>query len=481
MKNNQPVTNTEYVLEETDSIVSKTDLKGVITYINEDFLRISGFQENELIGVSHNIVRHPDMPVEAFGDMWNSLKQNRPWTGLVKNRCKNGDFYWVVANATPIYENGECTGYMSVRSKPTQAQVSAASSAYTLFRNSQVGGLRIKDGQVVKPSPLGKFNVLKESSIKFRIITVLSALSLILLAIGGLGLYGMGQSNASLKTVYEDRTVSMGQISNIQKLLLKNRLRIAASLINPTDDVIQKNTAEVEQNIAEITKIWEVYSSTYLTSEEKAFADKFATDRKQFVVEGLKPAIAALRAKDFKLADKIVVDKIRPLYAPVEEGIQNLMELQLDVAKKEYQESIAHYNRIRIQTIAIIVLGVFLALWAMLTVILGVLRPMQKTVSFLQNIAQGNFNNLIVPERADEIGQLMNGLRSMQISLGFNIAEGTRVANENLRIKIGLDNVSTSVMISDVNRNIIYMNDAVTDLMKSAESDLRKALSLIHI
>jgi methyl-accepting chemotaxis protein len=87
-----------------------THLKGAITYINEDFLRISGFTESELIGQSHNIVRHPDMPVEAFADLWKSLKEHRPWTGFVKNRCKNGDFYWVRANATPIYENGQCVG-----------------------------------------------------------------------------------------------------------------------------------------------------------------------------------------------------------------------------------------------------------------------------------------------------------------------------------------------------------------------------------
>ena len=470
------MTNTEYVLKETDSIVSKTDLKGVVTYINEDFLRISGFQESELIGASHNIVRHPDMPVEAFADMWNSLKQNRPWTGLVKNRCKNGDFYWVVANATPIYESGQCTGFMSVRSKPDQAQISAASAAYTLFKNGQAGRLRIKDGKVVKPNLLEKLNVLKDSSIRVRMITAIVALSLLLLAVGGLGLFGMGQSNASLKEVYEDRTVPMEQISNIQKMLLKNRLNMTDSLITPTGDVIRMNTTEVERNIAEITKTWEVYSASNLAPEEKSLADKFAADRKQFVAEGLKPAIAALRANDIKGADRIVVDKIRPLYVPVEEGIQKLMQWQLEAAQMEYHKSVVHYDSIRNQAITIIGLGALLALWAMFTVIFGVLRPMQKAVGLLQSVAQGNFNNLIVPERADEMGKLMNSVRSMQISLGFNIAEAARIANENLRIKIGLDNVSTSVMISDVNRNIIYMNDAVSELMKTAENDLRKAL-----
>lgn len=116
-----PITKNEYILDETDSIISKTDLNGNITYINEAFLRISGFSKEELIGASHNIVRHPDMPPEAFADLWKTLRAGHTWGGLVKNRCKNGDYYWVQANASPIYENGQIAGYMSVRSKPARA------------------------------------------------------------------------------------------------------------------------------------------------------------------------------------------------------------------------------------------------------------------------------------------------------------------------------------------------------------------------
>ena len=93
MKINLPVTQNEVELRDDTLIVSRTDLKGQITYINKDFLDISGFTEDELIGKAHNIVRHPDMPAEAFADFWTTLKAGRPWTGYVKNRCKNGDFY----------------------------------------------------------------------------------------------------------------------------------------------------------------------------------------------------------------------------------------------------------------------------------------------------------------------------------------------------------------------------------------------------
>jgi methyl-accepting chemotaxis protein len=476
MKNNQPVSNAEYLLKETDSIVSKTDLKGVITYINEDFLRISGFTESELIGVSHNIVRHPDMPVEAFADLWRALKENRPWTGLVKNRCKNGDFYWVVANATPIYENGQCIGYMSVRSKPSQAQIAAASSAYALFRNGHAGSLRIKDGKVVKFSLLGKLNLLKNTSIQVRMVMVLAALSLMMFAIGFMGLYGMGKSNEGLRTVFEDRVVGMEQIGKVQKLLLTNRLRIAGAVMTPTAEMIQKNTAEVEQNFTEITKAWDAYMATYATPEEKILADKFVADRKVFVTEGLKPAIVALRANDITLAEKLVAEKVRPLYVPVGEGIQNLLQLQIDEAQKEYKSSAANYSSIRTQAIVMMVMGALLALWAILTVLLGVLHPMKKVIDLIQKVAQGKYDNVIVPDRADEMGLLMDTLRSMQIRLGFDVAEAGRISNENLRIKIGLDNVSTSVMISDVDRKIIYMNKAVNALMRTAEADIHKVL-----
>lgn len=166
MKTNMPVTSVEYVLKEHESIVSKTDLKGNITFINDDFLRVSGFSKKELIGSPHNIVRHPDMPEEAFADMWASLKERRPWSGLVKNRCKNGDFYWVAANATPFYEHGQLAGYMSVRSKPNREQINAAEAAYRLFKNGKAGNLKIKDGNVVKETFFKKINPYKNSTSK---------------------------------------------------------------------------------------------------------------------------------------------------------------------------------------------------------------------------------------------------------------------------------------------------------------------------
>ena len=106
MKINLPVSQREVAVGPRANILSTTDLKGVITYVNPDFIAISGFEEDELLGRSHNLVRHPDMPPAAFADLWRTLKAGRSWMGLVKNRCKNGDHYWVSAFATPVIRDG---------------------------------------------------------------------------------------------------------------------------------------------------------------------------------------------------------------------------------------------------------------------------------------------------------------------------------------------------------------------------------------
>lgn len=130
MKNNLPITDTEIEMKDGGMLVSKTDLKGAITYCNQSFIDISGYSMAELEGKNHNIVRHPDMPSAAFEDLWGKMKSAQPWTGLVKNRCKNGDFYWVKANVVPIFVEGEVKEFMSVRSKPTADEINGASTLY---------------------------------------------------------------------------------------------------------------------------------------------------------------------------------------------------------------------------------------------------------------------------------------------------------------------------------------------------------------
>ncbi len=118
------------------ALVSKTDTRGIITYANDAFVAISGYSREELIGKNHNIVRHPEMPPQAFKWLWDTLSENRPWRALVKNRCKNGDYYWVRATVAPIVEGGKTTGFVSVRRAPTRSQITEAEKLYRHLNQS---------------------------------------------------------------------------------------------------------------------------------------------------------------------------------------------------------------------------------------------------------------------------------------------------------------------------------------------------------
>ena len=141
MKINMPVTDKEVEMKDGSILVSKTDLKGRITYCNSDFIDISGYDESELIGKNHNVVRHPDMPPEAFADLWKACKAGDPWIGIVKNRCKDGGYYWVEANVSPVMENNSVVEFMSVRRKPTRDQIR---DAETLYREIKEGKASIE-------------------------------------------------------------------------------------------------------------------------------------------------------------------------------------------------------------------------------------------------------------------------------------------------------------------------------------------------
>ncbi|MCB1961246.1 MAG: methyl-accepting chemotaxis protein [Rhodocyclaceae bacterium] len=149
MKINLPVTNVETRLPEGKFIYSRTDLKGVIVEVNDVFAEVSGFEPEEMVGNSHNMVRHPDMPEAAFKDLWDDLKQGRPWRGIVKNRRKDGGYYWVVANVSPVRENGAVVGYQSVRGIPTRTEIAAAEAAYARIKNGDKS-LFVEHGRVFK-------------------------------------------------------------------------------------------------------------------------------------------------------------------------------------------------------------------------------------------------------------------------------------------------------------------------------------------
>ena len=227
MKNNLPVTQTEAHFPKGRYIVSRTDLKGITTYVNDTFVKISGFTRAELVGKNHNVVRHPDMLPGAFAWLWDTIKTGRPWRGIVKNRCKNGDFYWVDALVVPVFKSGEIIGYMSVRTEPSRQQIVETEAFYQ----------QLKEGKADIP----KTPFLKRISLKAK----LNGLVLLLLGmqiVGGI-VHQFG-SSIGLQADTAERILQAlgvaGLLASVSLLVMQRQvLSIIGRIIGRLDNIAQ--------------------------------------------------------------------------------------------------------------------------------------------------------------------------------------------------------------------------------------------------
>src|SRR5450830_266218 len=274
--------------------------------------------------------------------------------------------------------------------------------------------------------------MLKNITIKWRLIFVIGFLSLQLIVGVLIGIISLGFSNDSIKTIYEDRLICMGQLDQVIRLMNVNQLAIATAITGDPGEVPQQ-IEKVEANIQTLNKIWEEYSATYLTPEEKKLADKFDGDRKQFIAEALKPAIAALRKQDTAGA-VIMHGAMTQRFLPVREGINALIQLQLDIGKIAYEQSQRTYNLVRTSCIAGVLFGLVLAILVGIWLIRAISRPIDAAVEIADGIAAGDLTQHINVLSNDETGRLMQALKNMNESLVKIVGE----------VRTGTDTIATA-------------------------------------
>ena len=268
-------------------------------------------------------------------------------------------------------------------------------------------------------------------NISTRVAFLAGLLSLLVLAMGSLGLWGIGRSNDALQSMYEKNLQATGQIGQIQALLLRNRLALAVALVTPDATTIASSTAEVEANIAAITHIWTTYMAQPHGADEMRLANGFAEHRAQFVQQGLRPAVAALRAGDMAMATPVVTQLVRPLYAPVGERIHALVQWQLEQARAEHEAAQARYATLRAAALGAIVSGLLFAALFAAALVRGISRSLRQAIGAAETIAQGDLSQTITATGHDEAAQVLRALAAMQQQL-THIVSDIRAGGENV-------------------------------------------------
>jgi PAS domain S-box-containing protein len=425
MRDNQPVTRNEVNFPPNTYLVSRTDTRGIITYANDAFVQISGYSRAELLGTNHNLVRHPDMPAQAFADLWQTLKTGLPWRGVVKNRCKNGNFYWVNAVVVPVKTHGEVTGYMSVRTPPTRQQVQAADAFYAQLRAS--GSALPKRGRL-----------LDRLSLRARIWFGSGMLAAIVVAISALTLDGLADSKHALETMY-NRQLQPADIANKVMLLLgDNRAQIMLGLQHDPQNAFAKlhdhpldlhlqttlqNRAEIQQQLAELKGL-------QLTETQQALAEKFAQSRDRFSVEGVAPAREALAQGRFSEANEILLKHINPRYADVQHDGEALIQSFSAAAQQSHLQAEASYATLRNLAIAGSLLAIALSAIGGGLLIAGLVTPLRRASDHFEQIAEGILTDEIDIGGHDETGLLLCHLAVMQAHLKAMIDEINSAAVE---------------------------------------------------
>lgn len=272
--------------------------------------------------------------------------------------------------------------------------------------------------------------MLKNTMIKSRLIFVISFLSLLMILIGVLGLSSLATVNDALRTVYEDRLIAVGQLDSVIRGINRNQLDIAKAISGDPAN-IPKLLDEVEKTKVEVTKTWDEYSATYMTADEKQLATKFSTARKIFVEQGLNKAIEALRAQNIPAATELLQGKMDQLYQEARLPMSDLIKLQLQVGKQEYEASQAKYGSVRMMSIGMILLGLAAGIGVGIWLVKSISEPLNYAVEIAQSIAGGDLTRQVEVETDNETGQLLAALKEMNASLVNTVSE-VRVSTDTI-------------------------------------------------
>jgi PAS domain S-box-containing protein len=407
---NAYVSQKEVTFPEGEVLISKTDTKGIITYCNDAFERLSGYSRDELIGKSHNIVRHPDMPPQAFKWLWDTLKTERPWRGLVKNRCKNGDHYWVRATVAPILEGGSLIGYVSVRRPPTRAQIAKAESAYRAL--NQNGGEVVSRYERLK---------VKNWSLKTKLQAAIQIPLLLILTVAQIYLTGSMQDEAKLQAESKGAQIATQIIDNANMLMVTGQIGIEEN----RKLLIEKVTSSGNVRSAVILRSDHLISQYGAGSPEQKARD----DVQREVLKSGKAKVSygedsagspVLRvvtpypaSKDFHGTDCTLC------HAGPDNWVTGASDISIDLKDD--------FDRIHLMEMKVlagqIVLQLFLFFFIGYCVDRFIHRPLSQVEKEFRNIMEGNLDTELDITIQDEMGKLLCAIQTMQTYLRTMVDE----------------------------------------------------------
>lgn len=434
MKTNLPLSGREYTVPPGEILVSQTNCRGVITYANSTFAEISGHTADELVGASHNIVRHPEVPAAVFKEMWATLRRGDIWQGVLLNRRKDGGHYWVDTVIVPQQEDGIVTGYLSVRRQARPEDIAAAERRFA--------HLRANDGGAERRT----FRLDRWLSIRSGVVIAV-AMATLLLAIGAaVGLDTMTRADRAMGRLQREALETSAMLARIKFLMADNRALVldtaSRQLGSPAER--QHNATElsrrVGENRREIEETWRAWRLSGASPRLSELADDYWAARVRYALEGLQPAAEALVAGRIDDTHRLIRARLNPLYDDANAKADALMARLHTDASAAIQDERSHFRRVFSITLAALalVLGCLVAAGALF--LRHVVRPIEERIGDLRRMSEGNLTARIDTGGGGEIGALNRAFASTQAQLQFLLdvlgRDATTVSAQSARLRL---------------------------------------------
>lgn len=478
MKQNTPVTQRERQVPPGEVLVSKTDLRGVITYANSTFAEVSGYRIDELVGQSHNLVRHPDVPPQVFADLWASLKKGQPWRGILKNRARNGDHYWVESFVMPLMTDGKITGYQSVRRRAGREDIEAAEKHYGEIEagNSVACPRGIRIDQLL--------SIRRGVALGIAYVTAL----LLIGALAGLGI--MRQAETELKAMYESKVQAGDALARIKFLMADNRAQVMRGLLRDSagapaeagERTLPRLAGAIAQNRSEIDRLWETFRRREMGGETAKLADGYWEARQRYVREGLEPAVRMLAAGNLRETRSLLSARVERLYESANARADELMSHLMRDAEAGYAREQARHDRARLAMLSGIALALAILGGSGFLFFRGIVTPLDKGIANLTRIAQGDLSGAVDIGGGGEIGRLSCALSMTQAQLLVmteEIANGvTRVSSECGMLNSTVRRISDG--IDEEHERIYQVADRLAELSQAMSRLSCQAEEIFH-
>lgn len=406
----------EIVLSDTDALISRTDVHSHITYANRRFIEVSGYSLAELIGSPHNIVRHPDMPKEVFADMWRTLSSGHTWQGIVKNLCKNGDHYWVQANAVPIQEGEKTVGYASIRVKASDESIALASKAYAKMLEKP-GSYIIRQGSIIPTFGVKRFLRLNHRSIATKLAGSGIISGVIAASILGGTLLITDSSRQSFNTINNNYIQMISDLYAIEKNVTNSRRQINLSLNNNDQTINGKTFETFRDEVNEVLLEWSKIRSQYDSLQTSDDAQKMNLLFLNMVNEGILKAARSISEGNYTLARQQFSSTLSTSADALDNLLQKEIQSAQNMAAITANEAVDKQDRLLLYTLVFTLLCGLFVMAILHQIIRSIRNPLNEANIFSLQVASGNLDSRGPKTTQDEIGSIINNMNLMRKSL----------------------------------------------------------------